>query len=257
MLTILSPAKKLDLCKNFDRNNCSYPEFQKQTSELSNILKTKSKQDLKNLMKISDQIAELNYNRNQDFTHNFNLQNSFPASRVFDGEVYSGLKAKTFTKDELDYAQQHLRILSGLYGILKPLDLIQPYRLEMGTKLSNPKGDNLYKFWQEIVTEYINQELTKHRTPILLNLASNEYAKVVNQKQLNYPLITINFKDNINGKLKTVMVYAKKARGSMANYIIKNKIDNVELLKDCVIDGYSYSSDLSSKDSELTFVRNS
>ncbi|MBT4921668.1 MAG: peroxide stress protein YaaA [Rickettsiales bacterium] len=255
MLTIISPAKKLNLDCSFNKDNISYPEFQQETFDLVNILKSKSVQALKDLMHISDNLAELNFKRNQDFTNNFNLENSYPAAKLFNGEVYNGLDIDSFNDDDQAFAQNHLRILSGLYGILRPLDLIQPYRLEMGSKLTNSKGPNLYKFWQDLITEKINTELGSHKSPYLLNLASNEYAKVIDFKNLNKPVISINFKDLINGNLKSIMMYAKAARGAMANSIIKNKIDTIELLKELVINDYRFSQEHSISDSELIFTR--
>ncbi|MBT4988993.1 MAG: peroxide stress protein YaaA [Rickettsiales bacterium] len=255
MLIIISPAKKLNINYSFDKNNISYPEFHEEACELINILKSKSKQDLISLMKISDKIADLNIQRNTNFELTLNNSNSYPAAKLFNGEVYSGLDFTTMNNTEVSYAQKHLRILSGLYGILKPLDLIQPYRLEMGSKLANAKGPNLYQFWQSIITDKINSELKKHKAPYLINLASNEYSKVINSKNLNNKVITINFKDVVNGHLKTIMIYAKMARGLMAKTIIINKIDNIELLKDLVINNYSYSQKHSNSDSELVFIR--
>lgn len=257
MLTIISPAKKLNTNCKFSKDAISKPEFLSKSIELNQILKTKQKSDLMNLMKISDKIAELNYQRNIAFQNDHNIENSFPAAKIFDGEVYQGLDFHNLNSDEQNYAQSHLRILSGFYGILKPLDLVQPYRLEMGTKLANKKGKNLYEFWQEDVTNNINDELTKQNQNLIINLASTEYSKVINQKKLNHKFVTIHFKDQVKDQLKTIMMYAKHARGAMANSIIKNKIDNIELLKQLDINNYRYSEDHTQNDSELVFIRNS
>jgi cytoplasmic iron level regulating protein YaaA (DUF328/UPF0246 family) len=257
MITVISPAKKLNTNCNFSKDAISQPDFLSKSIELNQILRMKQKTDLMKLMKISDKIAELNYQRNIDFKTDHNIGNSYPAAKIFDGEVYQGLDFDNLNHQEQNYAQSHLRILSGFYGILKPFDLVQPYRLEMGTKLANSKGKNLYDFWQQEVTEKLNQELAKQNQDIIINLASNEYSKVINKKLLNCKFVTINFKDNINDKLKTIMMYAKHARGAMANAIIKNKIDNIELLKQLDINNYRYSKDHSSNDLELVYIRNS
>ncbi|MBL6784792.1 MAG: peroxide stress protein YaaA [Rickettsiales bacterium] len=258
MLTILSPAKKLNLNCSFNQENITYPNFSSKANELINILRTKSKEDLMNLMKISDNLAELNQQRNKDFNESHNINNSFPAAKFFDGEVYNGLEFNNLSKktDNIAYAQNHLRILSGLYGVLKPMDLIQPYRLEMGSQLANNSGKNLYQFWSDIVTDYLNNELDKHENKIIINLASVEYSKVINKKKLRHKIYNISFKDNINGKLRTIMVYAKNARGLMANSIIKNKIDDLEILKELIINDYKYSFDNSKNEEELIFIRN-
>jgi uncharacterized protein len=257
MLIIISPAKKLNTNCKFSKDAISKPEFLSKSIELNQILKTKQKSDLMSLMKISDKIAELNYQRNITFQNDHNVENSFPAAQIFDGEVYQGLDFQGLNSDEQNYAQSHLRILSGFYGILKPLDLVQPYRLEMGTKLANKEGKNLYEFWQEEVTNKLNEELSQQDQNLIINLASTEYAKVINKKKLNHKFITIHFKDKVNDKLKTIMMYAKHARGAMANTIIKNKINNIELLKQLDINNYIYSKDHSQDDSELVYVRNS
>lgn len=257
MFIILSPAKKLNTNCQFDEENISYLQFQQETFILNKILKRKSIQELKDLMSISENIAKLNYERNQNFSEEFTLKNSYPALFLFDGEAYNGLDASSFSEQDLEFAQKHLRILSGLYGLIRPLDLIQEYRLEMGTKLNNDKGNNLYKFWQSKLTQFFNNELSKSPTPFIINLASNEYSKAIDLKKINYPKVTVNFKENKNGKKQTIMVYAKNARGKMANFIIKNKIQDIESIKNFNLDGYMFdNSNQSNNIIELNFSRN-
>lgn len=253
MLILLSPAKKLDLENEFKLKKTSFPDFLDKTKILAQILKEKTPKDLKELMKISDNIAELNYNRYQDFNLS-NVEKLYVAISSFAGEVYNGLDAKTLSNNELEYANNNLRILSGLYGLLRPFDQIQPYRLEMGTKLENPEGKNLYDFWQSLITEKINNDFSTQ----IINLASNEYFKAVKFKSLKQDIITPAFFENKNGEYKTIMMYAKKARGLMARYIIKNKIKNWEALKFFNYDNYIFNarlSDLDCKNKKLVFTR--
>ena len=207
-------------------------------------LKNLSAEEIQKLMGVSEEIAKLNYQRFQDFSEKYDLQNSKTAISIFDGEVYNGLAAASLSATNLNYANNNLRILSGLYGMLKPLDLIQAYRLEMGTKFGvNTK--NLYQYWSDLVTEEINQELTKQRSNFIINLASTEYVKVIDQKKLNADIININFKDFKNGDYKTIMMYAKKARGLMARHIITKEINNWEELKKFNIEDYKFNAGLS------------
>jgi len=205
-------------------------------------------------MKLSDKLAGLNVARFTEWQPDFNLDNARQAILAFKGDVYTGLDAQSLSAEDFDYAQQHLRILSGLYGVLRPLDLMQPYRLEMGTKLDNPKGKNLYEFWGERLTQSLNQCLAEQKSKVLLNLASNEYFKAVKPKQLDGTLINVDFKDFKNDQYKIISFYAKKARGIMARYVIQHKIDSVEALKDFTEQGYYYSTEQSKPD-HLVFLR--
>ena len=205
-------------------------------------------------MKLSDKLAGLNVARFTEWQPDFNLDNARQAILAFKGDVYTGLDAQSLSAEDFDYAQQHLRILSGLYGVLRPLDLMQPYRLEMGTKLDNPKGKNLYEFWGERLTQSLNQCLAEQKSKVLLNLASNEYFKAVKPKQLDGTLINVDFKDFKNDQYKIISFYAKKARGIMARDVIQHKIDSVEALKDFTEQGYYYSTEQSKPD-HLVFLR--
>ena len=227
MITLISPAKTLDLStSNIEIH--SLPDFQKDTLELVSILKKKSVQDLKKMMDISDNLAELNKKRYIEFQNFFDINNSKQALLAFKGDVYTHIDVENFSKEEFDFAQNNLRILSGLYGLLKPLDLMQPYRLEMGIKLENKSGKNLYEFWGKRISKAIN-EVAKG-DPII-NLASQEYFKAVDQKEINSPIITPVFQEFRNGKYQVIGFFAKQARGMMVNHIIKNKITDPELLK--------------------------
>jgi hypothetical protein len=254
MITLLSPAKSLNFDIEVAELPYTKPIFAKETIELVNHLKQLSVADIKKLMHVSDNIAHLNYDRYQNFKPAFKLPYAKPAALVFTGEVYKGLEAEKFNKNDWQFAQQHLRILSGLYGILKPLDIIQPYRLEMGTPFSFDHYKNLYAFWKEKVTQTLNKELKNQNTNYLVNLASNEYFKVIDKKTLSAQIITPVFKDNKNGTYKTIMMYAKNARGKMAAFIIKNKIINPEHLKAFDSDGYIFNQSLSSN-TEWVYTR--
>lgn len=219
--------------------------------ELIGGLRKMSIKKIGRLMELSEKLSELNFQRYQNFTEKHSVKNSRPAVFAFDGEVANGLDAYHFSKKELDFAQENLRILSGLYGILKPLDLIQPYRLEMGTSWGPKKHKNLYSFWQEKVTQQLNSEL---KGEALINLASNEYFKVINTQKISAQIVSCQFKEKKGKEYKTVMVFAKKARGMMANYIIKNEISNVEKLKNFNSEKYFFNEKLSSE-KEWIFVR--
>ena len=223
MKIIISPAKKL-ATDNFVKKGTSIP-FLKETKYLVDELKSYSVDEIKTLMKLSDNLAQLNWQRFQDW----NTQDAGQAILLFQGDVYLGLKAETFTKDEFDFAQENLRILSGLYGLLKPKDLISPYRLEMGTRLKTEAGKNLYEFWEEKLHQSLKKELLEGEE--IINLASEEYSKAIKLNKFNNPVITPIFKDFNNGKLKVISFFAKKARGEMANFIISNSIQNSEELK--------------------------
>ncbi len=254
MLIVISPSKTLDFSSNtFDVH--TQPRQLRKSQELINITKKMSAEDLSVLMKISNKLGQLNWQRFQDFTQPFQLSNSKQALLAFKGDVYAGINADQYSADDLTFAQQHLRILSGLYGALKPLDLIQPYRLEMGTRLNNSQGKNLYAFWGNQVTDLLNQDLSKDSSPpCLVNLASKEYYKVIKPKELQAEIITPVFKENKAGELKTIGIHAKRARGLMTNYIIKNRISNIEQLKEFSEENYKYRSSLSS-DKEWIFSR--
>lgn len=254
MVIVISPAKSLD----FENKACtelySEPAFLEQSADLIQTLRALSKEELGQLMRISDKLAELNHDRNANWQPPFSPANAKQAVLAFKGDVYVGLAAETFTQADYDFAQQHLRILSGLYGLLKPLDLIQAYRLEMGTKLKNGKGKNLYEFWGTSITDEINALLEKQSNPTLINLASNEYFKVIKPKLLKAKVITPIFKDYKNGKLKVISFFAKKARGWMSSFIIKNQLTDPEALKTFNVEGYTFDANLSS-DKEWIFTR--
>jgi cytoplasmic iron level regulating protein YaaA (DUF328/UPF0246 family) len=227
MITLISPAKTLDLSTtNIEFH--SLPDFQKDTLELVSILKEKSVHDLKKMMDISDNLAELNKKRYTEFQNFFDINNSKQALLAFKGDVYTHIDVENFSKEEFEFAQNNLRILSGLYGLLKPLDLMQPYRLEMGIKLENKSGKNLYEFWGKRISRAINEVAKGDQ---IINLASQEYFKAVDQKVIKSPIITPVFQEFRNGKYQVIGFFAKQARGMMVNHIIKNKITESELLK--------------------------
>ena len=254
MLLVVSPAKKLDFesplatTKNSQATLLTHSEIL-----IERCLKLSSDQ-IASLMKLSDKLAGLNAARFGEWSLPFTPENSRQAVLAFNGDVYSGLDANSFSESDFDFAQQHFRILSGLYGLLKPLDLIQAYRLEMGTKLDNVRGANLYQFWGDIITKELNQALADQGDDVLINLASTEYFKAVNKKSLNGTIVTPQFKDWKNGQYKIISFFAKKARGLMARYIIQNKISTVEEMKAFDLAGYQFSSDLS-ENNELVFTR--
>jgi cytoplasmic iron level regulating protein YaaA (DUF328/UPF0246 family) len=254
MLLVVSPAKKLDFesplatTKNSQATLLAHSEIL-----IERCIKLSSDQ-IASLMKLSDKLAGLNAARFGEWSLPFTPENSRQAVLAFNGDVYSGLDANSFSDSDFDFAQQHFRILSGLYGLLKPLDLMQAYRLEMGTKLDNVRGGNLYQFWGDIITNELNQALAEQGDDVLINLASTEYFKAVNKKSLKGTIITPQFKDWKNGQYKIISFFAKKARGLMARYIIQNQISNVEDMKGFDLAGYQFSNDLS-KDNELVFTR--
>ena len=239
------PASGLELTK---------PDFLKESRKLNKILREYNDLDLMELMHISKNIAELNVTRNQQWKTPFTEKNAIPAVMIFKGDVYQGLDAPTLNKNDLKFGQKHLRILSGLYGILRPLDLMQPYRLEMGTRLASDKGKNLYDFWGSQLTEKLNQELAAQRSKTLINLASNEYFKAIRPKELDAEIITISFKEKKNGSYKMIGIFAKKARGLMSRYLIRNRIDQPEDLKTFDLEDYRYNDKLST-DTNWAFTR--
>lgn len=261
MYFLLSPAKSLNETEALPINLGNYysqPELIEHSQTLMKNLKAKEPIDLQELMSISDDLAQLNAKRNQDWSWSanepFTDDNAKPAGYLFDGDVYTGLDMYHMDKDTAIYVNEHLGILSGLYGVLKPLDLIQPYRLEMGTKLKNERGDNLYEFWGEEVTGVINKRMVDSDDKILINLASNEYFKSVKKKALNAEIITPRFEDEKNGQYKVISFYAKKARGLMVRYAADNKLTKAEQLKQFDLEGYYYVDELSD-DKTWTFRR--
>ena len=241
MILVLSPAKTLDYDTPVHVNTYSQPDMLGQAQELIDQLQQLSPQDLASLMKLSDKLASLNVARYASWQRPFNTTNAKPAVLAFKGDVYTGLDAYQLDTEDLDWTQSHLRILSGLYGLLRPLDLMQAYRLEMGTKFANHKGKDLYAFWGNQITEQLNRELSKEAKPVLVNLASNEYFKAVKPKHLQADIITPVFKDQKNGQYKIISFYAKKARGLMARWAIEHRVTQVNQLKDFASAGYYHS----------------
>jgi len=240
MLTLLSPAKKMNMDPAQTGLSATRPRFDADTRELAKLAKLKSAEDLKKLMHISDNLANLNVERFQAFNLEGKSNSAKSAGLAFDGDVYWGLEAKTLSDDDLNYAQDHLRILSGLYGVLRPLDAIQPYRLEMGTKFDNARGKNLYAFWAERLAPSLNEELESHGDGTIVNLASNEYFKAVNTKTLNGPVISAKFMEDKDGKSRPIQYYTKFGRGLMARWILQNRVDRAEGLKDFNANGYKF-----------------
>ena len=248
MLMLLSPAKTLDYETPATTNSFSIPDYLGKSSELVEVLKQKSFLDLMELMQVSQNIAELNVERFNQWKLPFSTENAKQAVLAFKGDVYMGLDAPGLSENRLTYTQSHLRILSGLYGLLRPLDLMQPYRLEMGLKLTTKKSENLYQFWGEKITDALNVLLAKQDEPVLINLASNEYFKSVQKKNLDGRLITPEFKDWKNGKYKMISFFAKKARGLMVRYAIDHNIQKAEVLQNFDYDGYHFNLELSQAD---------
>ncbi|WP_417511677.1 peroxide stress protein YaaA [Methylophaga sp.] len=253
MLTVISPAKTLDFDTPPTTQKHSQPRFLSQSQELIDTLRQMSTADIASLMKLSDKLAGLNVARYETWQTPFNLDNAKQAVLAFQGDVYTGLDAETLDEKQLTFAQKHLRILSGLYGVLKPLDLIQPYRLEMGTKLDNANGKDLYAFWGSDIRQSLQAE-DAMQDEVLINLASNEYFKAVEAKKLKARIITPVFKDWKNGQYKMISFYAKKARGMMSRYIIEHELQDPDRIKDFDTDGYRFSADMSKKD-EWVFIR--
>ncbi|HCH23197.1 MAG TPA: peroxide stress protein YaaA [Oceanospirillaceae bacterium] len=255
MIIVLSPAKTLDFETPAHVDTHTQPNMLAQSQELIEQLREVSPQELAVLMKLSDKLAALNVARYGSWQQPFTQHNAKQSVLAFKGDVYTGLDADTLSSQDLNWAQSHLRILSGLYGLLRPLDLMQAYRLEMGTKFANHKGKDLYTFWDQQITQQLNQELGQQANPILVNLASNEYFKAVKAKHLDAEIITPVFKDQKNGQYKIISFYAKKARGYMSHWMIKNKVTKSEDLKNFDAEGYKYSKKLSTE-SEPVFLRN-
>ena len=254
MLMVISPAKTLDYETAPATERHTLPRHLQHSRELIEVLRDMSPQEIGKLMSISDKLAALNVARFGSWSDTFTTDNSKQALLAFKGDVYTGIHAEDFSEDDFDFAQQHLRMLSGLYGILRPLDLMQPYRLEIGTKLANPRGKDLYTFWGNHITDWLNAELAEQGNGVLLNLASQEYFGAVKPKALNGRLIETVFRDQKNGQYKIISFYAKKARGLMARYVIKERLKDPEGLKDFNLDGYSYDQASSGPD-KLVFLR--
>lgn len=254
MLLLLSPAKNLNFDDAPDAPAATKPVLSSHTTELAQTTQGLSAAKLKSLMKISDDLAKLNYERFQAFKTKGRLTGAKQAALAFNGDVYQGLDAASLSKDDFTFAQNHLRILSGLYGILRPLDAIQPYRLEMGSRLQNTRGKNLYEFWGDTIAKDINKTLRAQNSEFLINLASKEYYSAVDKSALDATVITPNFKDEKDGKLRSLQFYAKRARGSMARLVIQNKITDPAALKKLNVDGYRFQKSLSSE-TEWLFTR--
>lgn len=254
MLSIVSPAKTLDLSKSKYTDIATQPLFQTESMQLVRLLKKLKKEELKSLMHISDKLTDENHLRYKQFSKEYNLDNASPAIYAFRGDVYTGLEADSMNKHDIKFAQKHFRMLSGLYGVLRPMDLMQAYRLEMGTKLENKKGKNLYEFWGDKISKQLNQDLEEAGTSTLLNLASNEYFKAVDKKKLKADIIDVDFREMRDGKLKFISFNAKKARGLMARYVIDNRIKKAKDLLGFDTDGYAYSEE-GSTEGKLLFVR--
>lgn len=252
MKTLISPSKTLNFDNNINCDITSKCRLIDYTSELHKILISYSKNDLKNLMNVSDKIAELNYNRFKTWEDPSNSKTSKQAIYAFKGDVYSGLDAESIDEDKFDYLQNSLRIISGYYGLLRPFDQILPYRLEMGTKLENENGNNLYKFWGDKITDVLNEDLDTN--DIIVNLASDEYFKSINKDKIKSKIITPVFKEFKNGLYKVIAIYAKKARGLMSRFLIERKSTSIDDIKLFNINGYSFDSNLSN-DSQLVFTR--
>ncbi|MBM7344573.1 peroxide stress protein YaaA [Pantoea coffeiphila] len=254
MLMVISPAKTLDYESPLATKRFTQPALLEESQKLIAVARQLSPAQIGSLMHISDKLAVLNAERFNDWQPEFTPENARQAILAFKGDVYTGLQAESFSEDDFDYAQQHLRMLSGLYGLLRPLDLMMPYRLEMGIKLENPAGKDLYSFWGDRLTLALNDALAAQGDDVLVNLASDEYFKSVKPKQLNGEIIKPVFLDEKNGKFKVISFYAKKARGLMSRYIIQNRLTKPEQLKKFDVDGYVYDAD-GSKGNELVFKR--
>ncbi len=246
MLIIISPAKKLDFNSLPQTDDFTIPDCLTDSSKLIDTLRAYSVSQLEKLMHLSSNLAQLNYGRYKDWQLPFNPQNAKQSILTFKGDVYAGMNIESFSDDDLDFTQSHLRILSGLYGLMRPLDLMQPYRLEMGTKLENERGKNLYEFWGSQITDLLNEQLKAIGSDTLVNLASNEYYKSVKPKEIQGQILTPIFKEKRDdGSYKIIGIYAKKARGMMSAYILKNKIQKAKQIKDFTEAGYLYNKELS------------
>ncbi len=253
MILVISPSKTLDF-QGQQYPNHTQPEMLKKSQRLIEGLKKLNPGQVRKLMGLSEKLAQLNWQRYQDFSVPFSPTNARQALFAFKGDVYSGLAAETFNAEDLDFAQDHVRILSGLYGVLRPLDLIQPYRLEMGTKIGAGRSKNLYEFWDTLVTEAISRDLQHEKQPVLVNLASEEYFKVIRPEALNGPVLKITFKENRNGTYRVIGIHSKRARGLMVNYVVANHLEKTDDLRNFSSEDYTFNADLST-DAELVFCR--
>jgi cytoplasmic iron level regulating protein YaaA (DUF328/UPF0246 family) len=247
MLLLLSPAKKLDYDSPLHIETHTQPMFVDQAAGLIKVLKTKTAEDISALMSLSPALSELNVQRYAHWKRSFTQANSRQAVLAFNGDVYEGLDAATLSAKQLDWAQEHVAILSGLYGVLRPLDLMQPYRLEMGTRLETPKGKNLYEYWGSTIADYLNERQAGQKSPVIINLASEEYFKSVDQKVLKARVVQCVFQDWKNGAWKIISFHAKRARGLMARYAAVKGITHPEKLKSFNVDGYAYVAEASSE----------
>ncbi len=254
MLITISPAKTLDYESPLATQQFTQPELLAESQKLINVCRKLTPADIASLMKISDKLAGLNAARFAEWHADFTPDNARQAILAFKGDVYTGMQAESFSQVDFEFAQSHLRILSGLYGVLRPLDLMQPYRLEMGIRLKNTRGKDLYEFWGDIITKQLNQALAEQKDQVLVNLASDEYFKSVNTKKLDGEIIKPIFLDEKNGKYKVISFYAKKARGLMSRFIIQNKLTKTDQLSDFNLDGYQFD-ESQSKGNELVFTR--
>lgn len=256
MLFLLSPAKSLDYETPVGDVPHTEPLFVKQSTRLIKLLREKSAQDISEMMDLSEALSTLNLQRYKAWKPKFTAENSKQAVLAFDGDVYGGLDAKTLKAKDLAWAQDHVRILSGLYGVLRPLDWMQPYRLEMGTRLANPGGSNLYQFWGSQISEFLNQELAGDKTPVVVNLASQEYFKAVDLKALKARVVECVFEEYKNGQYKVISFMAKRARGLMARYAVTHHITSVKKLEAFNLEGYAFAPAVSGPD-RLVFRRKS
>lgn len=254
MLALISPAKTLDYETALPTDQFTQARLLDHSAQLIEVAEKLSATEIASLMSVSEKIATLNVDRFRDWQPDFDLSNARQALFAFKGDVYTGLDAYTLNDAQIQYAQNHLRMLSGLYGLLRPLDLMMPYRLEMGTKLANPRGHNLYDFWGNIITDLINNDLEASNSKLLVNIASDEYYKSVKESKIQADIIKAVFLDQKNGKYKIISFYAKKARGLMARFIIENQISTVDDLKAFNVDGYYFDAE-SSLTGELVFKR--
>lgn len=254
MLIVISPAKTLDFDSSMPTDKFTQPELLDDAQSLIYTMRNYSPEDIVQLMSVSEKIAQLNFDRFGEWQQPFTTDNARQALLAFKGDVYEGIDAYNLSQDDLDFAQDHLRMLSGLYGLLRPLDLMQAYRLEMGTKVKNERGNNLYEFWGDIITNKLNEALATAGDGVLINLASNEYFKSVKKKQLKARIITPVFKDWKNGQYKMISFYAKRARGMMSRFIIENRLTDPEAIKNFAEAGYAFNPELSKKD-EWVFTR--
>jgi cytoplasmic iron level regulating protein YaaA (DUF328/UPF0246 family) len=254
MLFLLSPAKSLDYESTLPAIAATQPKFVPQSAELIATLKQKTPQQISELMDLSDALAKLNVQRYKAWSPQFTEANARPAVLAFNGDVYEGLDAKSLKPKDLQWAQVHVAILSGLYGVLRPLDLMQPYRLEMGTALKHGKANNLYQFWGALIAEHLNQQLSHSKEPVIVNLASQEYFKAVDRKALQARVIECVFQDHKNGQYKIISFFAKRARGLMARYAIQQQAKTPEALQAFNLEGYAFEASASSEDS-LVFRR--